>query len=152
LANFGSSNIYIGDLIGHLLQNFHFRVCCSYLAITSSIFHALCLDVGNISEDEKLDRFIRGLKQRVQQEVELQDPQNVETAMQIAQRIDSIPWTGRMRQQHQQPAQFNSWRNASPNQGFRVKRELNSINQNADEESKRIKCYSWQASNSSTRS
>ena len=102
-------------------------------------FHALCLDVGNISEDEKLDRFIRGLKQRVQQEVELQDPQSVETAMQIAQRIDSIQWTGRMRQQHQQPAQFNSWRNANPNQGFRVKRELNSINQNTDEESKELK-------------
>jgi hypothetical protein len=58
-------------------------------------FHALCLDIDDISEGEKLDKFKRGLKWDVQQEVELKDPKTLEDAMQIAQRIDSIQWTCR---------------------------------------------------------
>lgn len=58
-------------------------------------FHALCLDIDDISDGEKLDKFKRGLKWDVQQEVELKDPKSLDEAMQIAQRIDSIQWTCR---------------------------------------------------------
>ena len=93
-------------------------------------FHALCLDVGHVSEDEKLDRFVRGLKPRVQQEVELQDPHTLEKTMQIAQRIDSIQWTGRMRQQtrYQQSGSSASWENRE----FQIKREVNVVTHEND--------------------
>jgi hypothetical protein len=55
-------------------------------------FHALCLDVGNISEDEKLDRFIRGLKPRVQQEVELADPKRLRQQCRLPNEL--IPSSG----------------------------------------------------------
>ena len=55
-------------------------------------FNMLCLDIPNISEDEKLDKFIRGLRQNVQTEVMIEDPVTLVKAMELAQRIDSIQW------------------------------------------------------------
>ncbi|MGN6618759.1 MAG: hypothetical protein ACTHJ5_16415, partial [Ilyomonas sp.] len=53
-------------------------------------FNLLCLDIPNISESEKLDKFVRGLKSHVQRAVLIEDPLTVNEAMAVAQRIDSI--------------------------------------------------------------
>ena len=53
-------------------------------------FNLLCLDVPNMSEDEKLDKFVRGLKPNIQSQVLIEDPLTVHEAMSVAQRIDSI--------------------------------------------------------------
>ena len=48
------------------------------------------MEIPDISEAEKLDRFIRGLKGRTRQEVELSNPQNLDEAERIADRVDQI--------------------------------------------------------------
>ena len=48
-------------------------------------FRAIILEISNIAESEKLDRFVRGLKDRVRQEVELRDPATLEEANKIAE-------------------------------------------------------------------
>jgi hypothetical protein len=58
-------------------------------------FNRLVLEAGNVSADEQLHRYIRGLKPKIRVEVELADPQTVHTAMEKAQRIDTITWYAR---------------------------------------------------------
>ena len=53
-------------------------------------FQSTILEIEDISELEKLDQFVRGLKERVRQEVEIRNPETIEEAMQIAERFDSI--------------------------------------------------------------
>ncbi len=60
-------------------------------------FRTLCLQIRGISADEKLDRFIRGLKPAVQREVQIRDPTTFDIAIQVAERIDAVEY--RMRQQ-----------------------------------------------------
>ena len=42
------------------------------------------LEIGNVSEDEKLDRFVRGLKFSVRKQVELREPQTLTEAIGIS--------------------------------------------------------------------
>jgi hypothetical protein len=58
-------------------------------------FNRLVLEAGNVSPDEQLHRYIRGLKPKIRVEVELADPQTVHAAMEKAQRIDTITWYAR---------------------------------------------------------
>lgn len=58
-------------------------------------FNRLVLEAGNVSAEEQLHRYIRGLKPKIRVEVELADPQTVHAAMEKAQRIDSITWYAR---------------------------------------------------------
>jgi hypothetical protein len=58
-------------------------------------FNRLVLEAGNVSADEQLHRYIRGLKTKIRVEVELADPQTVHAAMEKAQRIDTITWYAR---------------------------------------------------------
>jgi hypothetical protein len=60
-------------------------------------FRAITLEIDDIAESEKLDRFIRGLKDRVRQEVELQEPTMLDQAARIAERYDTIAFTYRPR-------------------------------------------------------
>jgi hypothetical protein len=55
-------------------------------------FMQLCIRAGNVSEAEKLDRYVRGLKTKVRMEVELWEPRTLQQAMTLAQRVDSITW------------------------------------------------------------
>ena len=84
-------------------------------------FHKICLEIKDVSPSEKLDRFVRGLKPSVREKVDIEDPQTVDEAMQIAQRIDSIQWTNRNRQrEHGQRNRYHTaYRSSS------VKREFN---------------------------
>jgi hypothetical protein len=53
-------------------------------------FRATILEIEDISESETLDRFIRGLKDKTRQEVELRDPETMDEAARIAERYDTI--------------------------------------------------------------
>ena len=57
----------------------------------TSRFRHLCTIINNISEAEKVDRYVRGLKARTRREVELRDPpvQTFAEASKIAERVDN---------------------------------------------------------------
>jgi hypothetical protein len=56
----------------------------------------LFLEIGDIHESEKLDRYVRGLKDKVRMEVELTEPTTLAVAMSKAQRVDGITYHSRM--------------------------------------------------------
>jgi hypothetical protein len=60
-----------------------------------SRFKSICLQISNVSEEEMMDRFVRGLKPMVQREVELRDPQTFDEAVRIAERVDAINFRNR---------------------------------------------------------
>jgi hypothetical protein len=55
-------------------------------------FTQLCLEINDISESEKLDKYVRGLKDKIRVEVELAEPATLAQAMSKAQRIDNITY------------------------------------------------------------
>ena len=63
-------------------------------------FRALCLQIPDLSEAERLDRFLRGLKSEVFKEVFLRDPKRLEDAMSIASRLDALGRLTNRRAQH----------------------------------------------------
>ena len=69
------------DRLAHLKQHTSVRDYAFRLRLT-------LLEIPGIAEDEKLDRFIRGLKPHVRREVELKNPQDLETAIAQAEIID----------------------------------------------------------------
>ena len=71
-------------------------------------FRRLLLEIGNMSEEEMLDRFIRGLKFNVRKEVELRDPTTLTDAVSIAERYDSISFG-----LHAQQVSLPPWRSQS---------------------------------------
>jgi regulator of replication initiation timing len=64
----------------------------------NSELQQLCLQIDDISEAEKLDKYIRGLKPAIREKVELDEPRTLADAMSKAQRIDSITYHSRMSQ------------------------------------------------------
>ena len=55
----------------------------------TATFKTLCAIIGpKITEDEKLDRFVRGLKTRTRNQVNLEDPETFEEACRLAEAID----------------------------------------------------------------
>jgi len=69
------------DLLHHLTQTSSVR------DYTASFRHLSAI-IGNMSEDEKLDRYIRGLKTRTRGQVELKEPQTFDEACRMAELID----------------------------------------------------------------
>ena len=55
-------------------------------------FTQLCLEINDINESEKLDKYVRGLKDKIRVEVELAEPTTLAQAMSKAQRIDNITY------------------------------------------------------------
>lgn len=51
-------------------------------------FRQLCTIISSMSEDEKLDRYIRGLKLRTRKEVEIREPSTFLEAVRIAEKMD----------------------------------------------------------------
>lgn len=58
-------------------------------------FQRLCLRITDMSEAEKLDRFLRGLKRHVRVEVELREPHTFDEAARMAERVDVITFERR---------------------------------------------------------
>src|SRR5258705_10063884 len=63
-------------------------------------FTGICVDIDDMNEAEKLDRYIRGLKTPIRIEVELAAPRDLNDAMSKAQRIDLISFAVRNGSQH----------------------------------------------------
>ena len=59
----------------------------------NDLFLGTILEIPTISEEEQLDRYIRGLKEKVYIEVELREPSNLKEAMHIANRYNTISFT-----------------------------------------------------------
>ena len=53
-------------------------------------FRSLCLKINNISEDEKLDRFVRALVPDVHMQVELRSPVTFHDVVMYAERADAV--------------------------------------------------------------
>src|SRR6202049_498441 len=76
-------------------------------------FTQLCLEINDISESEKLDKYVRGLKDRIRVEVELAEPTTLAQAMSKAQRIDNITYQSRMgHNSGHAPGAFSRYSNA----------------------------------------
>lgn len=58
----------------------------------ASTFKSLALEIPGMTDDERKDRFIRGLKKNTQKEVELREPATFEEAVRIAERYDAISY------------------------------------------------------------
>ena len=56
----------------------------------NDLFLGTILEIPTISEEEQLDQYICGLKEKVHVEVELREPSNLKEAMRIADRYDTI--------------------------------------------------------------
>src|SRR5437588_11379138 len=56
----------------------------------NDLFLGTILEIPTISEEEQLDRYIRGLKEKVHVEVELREPSTLKEVMHIADRYDTI--------------------------------------------------------------
>src|SRR3954464_14503228 len=67
------------------------RLCqTSSVKAYNAAFTSTILEIPNISEEEMVDRYVRGLKEKVRVEVELREPTDLEEAMRIADRFDTI--------------------------------------------------------------
>lgn len=80
----------------------------------NSRFTELILEIEDIHESEKLDRYIRGLKRDVKMEVEKSEPNNLAQAMKIAQRYDSISYYSRQLAYNPNDHQHNNSRDHAP--------------------------------------
>ena len=56
-------------------------------------FLKLAMQIPNLTEEDILDKFIRGLKQKTRMELELKEPKTIAEAMRLADRYDSIMFT-----------------------------------------------------------
>jgi hypothetical protein len=59
-------------------------------------FQQLCLQIDDINEAEKLDKYVRGLQQHIRVKVELEQARTLTQAMSHAHVIDSITYHNRM--------------------------------------------------------
>ena len=56
----------------------------------ATLFRNTALEIPGITDDEKKDRFIRGLKFRTQEDVRMRAPDSFEQAVQLAERFDTL--------------------------------------------------------------
>jgi hypothetical protein len=53
-------------------------------------FRTLILDIPGMNEEEKLDRFVRGLKPHIRREVDIKEPQSLDRAIKLSERFDAV--------------------------------------------------------------
>ena len=53
-------------------------------------FRSVCLEIPGMTDEEKLDRFMRALQTRLRSEVDIQEPKTLDKAVQLAERFDAI--------------------------------------------------------------
>lgn len=55
----------------------------------ASVFRNVALQIPKITDDEKKDRFVRGLKPKIYHEIKIKDPRDFEEAVRLAVKLDS---------------------------------------------------------------
>lgn len=60
-------------------------------------FRDITLQIPDITEQEKLDRFVRGLKPRLQRELAIREPATLDDAIRMAERIDVLDFSWQQR-------------------------------------------------------
>lgn len=73
-------------------------------------FSTLCLEIPDLSEGVKKDKFLRGLKPSIRKEVELREPSTLEEMMTMAERVDTITF-GLKHRDFDRPSTFKSHSN-----------------------------------------
>ena len=91
----------------------------------------LFLEIGDVHESEKLDRYVRGLKDKVRMEVELTEPTTLAQAMAKAQRVDGITYHSRT-MNNMDPTSNNTYRTSV---GDSVPMDLGMVHGNEDVDS-----------------
>ena len=56
-------------------------------------FRALILEIPGMTEDERLDRYKRGLKYNIRKELELREPSTMSEAIRMAERLDAVEFS-----------------------------------------------------------
>ena len=82
------ANFYPLDPVKHARDQLHPLLQMGSVRDYTATFRHLTAIIGNMSEDEKLDRYIRGLKTRTRNQVELKEPDSFEEACRLAEMID----------------------------------------------------------------
>ena len=70
----------------------------------AALMRNAAIEIPGIANDELKDRFIRGLKKEVRQEVRMRAPATFEEAVQVAERFDSLRYNSSS--ERQQPSRF----------------------------------------------
>ena len=55
-------------------------------------FRNIALDIPSITDEEKLDKFLCGLKRKTREQVELKEPATFDEAVRLAERFDTLAW------------------------------------------------------------
>lgn len=58
-------------------------------------FRSITIKIPDLSEGDKVDKFVRGLKPHVQREVELRGLNTLDSIMSAAERVDALSWKNR---------------------------------------------------------
>lgn len=82
------SNFYPIDPVKQARDQLHILVQSTSVRDYTANFRHLCTIIGKISEEEKLDRYVRGLKTRTRFQVELKQPSTFDEACRLAEIID----------------------------------------------------------------
>lgn len=71
-------------------------------------FRNIVLDIPNISKEEKIDRYKRGLKWNIRKEVELREITEFNDIVRIATRLDTMEWNYHRQANNQPPTHDNA--------------------------------------------
>jgi len=77
-------------------------------------FRSLCFQINDMSPEDALDRFVRGLRPKIAMEVSLRQPRSLEDAMAMAERIDSIMWSAGFGRTEDRPSRPNHSEGPTP--------------------------------------
>lgn len=58
----------------------------------ATAFRNIALDIPGMTNEEKLDKFSRGLKRTIREHVEMKEPATFEEAVRLAERYDTLSW------------------------------------------------------------
>ena len=84
------------------------------VATYTHTFRTIALELLNLTEDEKLDKFVRNLKDQVHIQVELQNPEIMDQAAVLVECIDAILYQNTYSQQYTSRANHTTYNGPMP--------------------------------------
>ena len=89
------------DKLAHLVQKVSVQEYANH-------FRVLAIQIKDLSEGEKLDRFVRGLKPHIRQQLAFHDPKTFKEAVEVAERLDSAMFLYRDHKGFKEKARMNN--------------------------------------------